>query len=111
MFMFANSRKLIVAAVSITAYIAGFNIAYPEPGKIEVTSAEYSDGQYKCEPDLSICNGKSECGFVVDDGLCELDDDAGPARNLTVEYFCGAPFAPKAVAAARGTRIEMKCPY
>lgn len=85
--------------------------AHSEPGKIEITKATYGDERYTCSPDLAFCNGLALCGFIVGDTLCVLDDNAGPARNLEVEYFCGAPLPPKAKAAAKGTRMEIDCQY
>lgn len=87
--------------------------AHTEPGKITINSATYGDERYTCSPDLSFCNGIAFCSFEVGDGLCALDANADPdgARNLIVDFFCGTPIAPKAVAAAKGTKIAIDCQF
>jgi hypothetical protein len=80
-------------------------------GGITIQSAKYGDLQQMktCSPDLSICDGRSLCEFMIDDGLCTVPTGAGSARNLEVFFACGTAQA-KGLAGAKGTRITMKCP-
>lgn len=101
-------RKLILLSAALSmGQIAHAN---SDPYSIEVLSSAYGDGEgHTCSPDLSICNGRTECDFLVDDSLCTLSEDSGSARNLEVTFSCGVPLPDKAVAAARGTRITLDC--
>jgi hypothetical protein len=90
--------------------LGGVIEANSEPYTIEVLSAVYGDGEgHSCSPDMSICNGRAECDFLVDDNLCALSADARAGRNLEVQFSCGVPLPDKAVAAAKGTRIVLDC--
>lgn len=101
-----NFNCILVTTVMATIY----SPVYGEPYKITVLFSEYSDGAgASCNPDLSICNGRTACAFEVSDSLCSLGPEAGPARNLEVHYACGVPLPDKATAAARGTRISIDC--
>ncbi|WP_143273158.1 hypothetical protein [Bradyrhizobium canariense] len=101
--------KLILLS-SIMALV-GVVQANSEPNKIEVLSAEYGDGHgHSCDAkgDVgSICNGRTECGFIVGD-ICDPGPNVSP-RNLEVHFACGVPLPDKAVAAAKGTRITLNC--
>ena len=90
-----------------------FNASAADDGyKISIQSARYGDLEDAkfCTPDLSVCNGLSECSFLINDSLCQVPPEASPARNLEVFFTCGKK-EPKAVAGARNTRMELiKCP-
>ncbi|APO55347.1 hypothetical protein BD122_33716 [Bradyrhizobium diazoefficiens] len=103
------SFKLIL--LSSVVVLGGVIEANSEPNKIEVLSAEYGDGQgHSCNAknDVSFCNGRAECDFIVGD-VCDPGPNAAPARNLEVHFACGVPLPDKAVAAAKGTRITLDC--
>jgi hypothetical protein len=100
--------KLIL--LSSIMVLEGVIEANSEPYTIEVLSAVYGDGLgHSCSPDISFCNGRAECDFLVGDNLCALGPDAASGRNLEVHFSCGAPLPDKAVAAAKGTRITLDC--
>lgn len=100
-------KLILLSSVMMLSEITDAN---SDPYTIEVLTAAYGDGQgHTCSPNISICNGRAECDFLVDDNLCSLGADAGPARNLEVTFSCGVPLPDKAVAAAKGTRITLDC--
>src|SRR5262249_40438152 len=77
-------HKLIL--LSSIMVLEGVIEANSEPYTIEVLSAMYGDGLgHSCRPDISICNGRAECDFLVGDNLCALGPDAAASgRNLEV---------------------------
>jgi hypothetical protein len=109
MLLMARSGWLLAAALSTLAALAQ---AADEDLKITIKSARYGDlpANKTCTPDLSLCNGRSECSFMIADSLCQVPRGAGSARNLEVFFSCGKK-EPKGVAGAQDTRMKLiKCP-
>jgi hypothetical protein len=95
------ASRVLLLSIGITSF------AITQPASIRILSAKFGDTHGdSCVPNLSICDGKTVCEFVVGE-MCSVK---GEAKNLEVSWDCGPDTPKKARAAAKGTKISIACP-
>jgi hypothetical protein len=104
---------LIRTGLAIFAVLVAAQAYAAEGSKIHISAVTYGDfpGKKICTPILSMCEGRSKCSFDVDDSLCQSGADTSRARNLEVIWDCSGGGQKHARAAARGTKMDLMCPY
>jgi hypothetical protein len=103
-------RVRVVLAVG-SMLLSGASFA--DPSDIHIKSAKYGDtvAGKTCDVNLSkMCDNLAVCGFTVTDTMCQVPAGTSQARNIEVLWTCGDSTQQKGRAAAKGTKIEIKCP-
>lgn len=98
-------------AVLAISLVAIGSHAFAADNKIHILSAAYGDPKAKktCVPDLSKCEGTTQCEVEVSDSLCKLPEGAEP-MVLLVTFQCDKG-PNKNVAAYPGQTLKLiKCP-
>jgi hypothetical protein len=92
--------------LGVLAQSKNLNAAEKDPG-IRILDASFGDqiGKKTCKPDLSICKDRTICEFTVTD-MCPVDSTV---KNLEVIWDCGKGTVKKTKAAAKGTKMTLKC--